>query len=59
MAGGLSLTRTVQEKKLLVLADSKAAIAAGKTAGKTGKATSCHLQRNTIAEVKKRGGKSK
>ena len=61
MAGGLSLTRTTQEKKVIILADSKAAIAAVKKAGKTGKARSRHLRRmvNMIAEVKKEGGEVK
>ena len=61
MAGGLSRTRTMQEKKVLILADSKAAIAAVKRAGKTGKARSRHLQRtvNAIAEVKEGGGEIK
>ena len=61
MAGGLSLTRTVQEKKVLIFADSKAAIAAVKKAGKTGKARTRHLQRtvNMIAEIKKEGGEVK
>ena len=49
MVGGLSRTRTMQEKKVLILADSKAAIAASiaavQKAGKTGKAISRHLQR--------------
>ena len=48
-------------KKILILADSKAAIAAVKKAGKTGKARTRHLHRtvNMIAEVKKEGGKVK
>ena len=60
MAGGLSRARTMQEKKVLILADSKAAIAAVKKAGITGKARSRHLQRtvNMIAEIKKEGGGS-
>ena len=55
VAGGL---RKVQEKKVLILADSKAAIAAVKKAGKTGKARSRHLQGtvNMIAEVKRGEG---
>ena len=63
MARGLSQARTMQgkEKKVLMLADSKAAIAAVQKAGKTGKARSRHLQRmvNTIAEIKKGGGRLK
>ena len=37
MAEGLSRTKTMQEKKVLILADSKAAIAAVKKAGKNRK----------------------
>ena len=61
MAGGLSQTRSMQEKQVLILADSKAAIAAVKNAGRTGKARSRHLQRtvNLIAEVKNGGGEVK
>ena len=61
MAEGLSRTKTMQEKKVLILADSKAAIAAVKKAGKTGMARSKDLQRtvNMIAEVKKGGGEVK
>ena len=46
-----------QNKKILVLADSKTAIAAGKKAGRTGKARSRHLQRtvNMMAEVQAGG----
>ena len=55
MAGGLS---QVQESRVLILADSQAAIAAVKRAGRTGKARSRYLQKvvNRIAEIKKRGG---
>ena len=58
MAGGLSQTKARQEKKVLILADLKAAIAAVKKAGKTAKARSRHLQEmvNMIAEVKRKGG---
>ena len=61
MAGALSRTRTMQERKILILADSKAAIATVKKADKTGKARTRHLQRtvNMIAEVKKEGGEVK
>src|SRR5258706_6353694 len=61
MGGGLSQTKTMQEKKVLILADSKAAIAAVKKAGRTGKARSRHLQEtvNIISEVKKEGGEVK
>ena len=49
------------EQKVLILADSKAAIAAVRKAGKTGKARSRHLQKmvNTIAQVKEEGGEVK
>ena len=59
MAGGLNQTRLMQEKKTLILADSKAAIAAVRKAGRTGKARSRHLQRtvNMIAEFKEGGGR--
>ena len=52
MASGLARVR--QEKNVLILADSKAAIAAMRKAGRTGKVRSRHLQEvvNTIAEVK-------
>ena len=55
MAEGLSRTKTMQEKNVLILADSEAAIAAVKKTGKTGKARSKHLQRtvNMIPEIKK------
>ena len=50
MAGGLA---KVRDKKVLILADSKAAIAAVKKAGRTGEARSRHLQRtvNMIVEA--------
>ena len=46
------------EQKALNLADSKAAIAAARKAGRTGKARSRHLQKvvNTVAEIKDAGG---
>ena len=55
MAQGLG---RVQEGKILIVADSQAAIATVRRAGRTGKAKSCHLQNavNTIAEVKEKGG---
>ena len=58
MAGGLAKVR--REKKVLILADSRAAIAAVRKADRTGKARSQHLREvvNTIAEVKERGEKS-
>ena len=58
MAGGLTKVR--REKKVLILADSKAAIAAVRKAGRTGKTRSRHLREviNRIAEVKEEGGKS-
>ena len=43
MAEGLA--RTHGEKKVLILADSKAAIAAVRKAGRTGKARSSHLKK--------------
>ena len=43
MAEGLA--RTQREKKALILADSKAAIAAVKKAGRTGKARPSHLKK--------------
>ena len=45
MAGGLAKVKAKGERKVLILADSKAAIAAGKKAGRTGKARSRHLQK--------------
>ena len=56
MAGGL--TKVKPNDKVLILADSKAAIAAVKKAGRTGKARSRHLQEvvNGIVKIKKRGG---
>ena len=58
MAGGLAKVR--RETKILILADSKAAITAVRKAGRTGKARSRHLREvvNTIAEVKEGGGRS-
>ena len=54
MAGGLAKVR--REKKILILANAKAAIAAVRRAGK-----SQHLQEavNMIAEVRKEGGEVK
>ena len=51
MAEGLS---QAQESRVLILADSQAAIAAVKRAGRTGKARSQHLQKdvNRIAEMR-------
>ena len=51
MAGGLARVR--QEKKVLILADSKVAIAAVRKVGRTGRARSRHLQKvvNTVAEI--------
>ena len=45
------------ERKALILADSKAAIAAVRKAGKTGKARSRHLQKtiSEIAEIREGG----
>ena len=56
MVGGL--TKVMPENKVLILADSKAAIATVKKAGRTARARSRHLQEvvNRIAEVKRRGG---
>ena len=56
MAGGLTKVRA--NDRTLILADSKAAIAAVKKAGRTGKARSRHLQEvvNRVAEIKGRGG---
>ena len=59
MAEGLaSLPR--DGRKVLILADSKAAIAAVKRVGRTGKTRSRHLQKvfDTVAEIKEEGGKS-
>ena len=52
MTGGLARVR--REKKVLILADSKAAIAAVRKAGRTGKARSRGLQKvvNVVAEIK-------
>ena len=56
--GGMAgmATKVKRETKVLILADSKAAVAAVKKAGRTGKAKSSHLQRtvNMIAEVRKK-----
>ena len=59
--GDIPLNAVDIESGNLILADSKAAIAAVKKAGKTGKARSRHLQRtvNMIAEVKKEEGEVK
>ena len=59
MARGLAKVR--REKKVLILADSKAAIAAVRKAGRTGKAKSWRLREvvNTIAEVREEGGEVK
>ena len=56
VAGDLAKVR--REKKALILANSKAAIAAVRKAGRTGKAKSRHLRDvvNMIAEVKEEGG---
>ena len=50
MAEGLDKTRSMQEVKVLILADSKAAIIVVKKAGKVGRSRTRHLQRvvNTI-----------
>ena len=57
MAGGLAKIKR-NGQVLILLADSKAAIAAVRKAGKTGKATLWDLREviNTISEVKDRGG---
>lgn len=59
MAGGLVKARG--EKKVLILADSKAAIAAIRRAGKTGRARSRHLREvvNTVGEIREWGGEVK
>ena len=59
MAGGLAKVR--QERKVLILVDSKVAIAAVQNAGRTGRAGSKHLREmvNTITEVKGGGGEVK
>ena len=61
IAGGFDRARTMQDVKVLILANSKAAIAAVKKAGKVGRARTRHLQRvvNTIAEVRREGGEVK
>src|SRR5258706_5932664 len=58
MAEGLA---RIHDGKILILADSQAAIAAVRKAGKTGKAKSRHLQKvvNKIAEVREKGGEVK
>ena len=48
------LARTQREKKVLILADSKAAIAAVTKAGRTGKARSSHLKQ-VVDEIGARG----
>ena len=48
------LARSQRERKVLILADSKAAIAAVRKAGRTGKARSSHL-RKVVAEIEARG----
>ena len=55
MAEGLA---RIQDDKIRILADSQAAIAAVRKAGKTGKARSRHLQKvvDKIAEVREKGG---
>ena len=55
MAEGLRKVRS--DNKILILADSKAAIAAVKKAGRVGRARSRHLQEvvNRVAEIKGRG----
>ena len=52
MAEGLA--RTQRERKVLILADSKEAIAAVRKAGKTGKARSSHLK-EVVGEIGVRG----
>ena len=54
MAGGLAKVQRDREQKVLILADSKAAIAAVKKAGRTGRARSRHLQKvvNMAADIK-------
>ena len=58
MAGSLIRARQGGERKVLILADSKAAIAAVRKAHQTGKARSRHLQKtiSEIAEGKNRMG---
>ena len=60
MTGGLAKVRQGGERKVLILADSKAAIAAVRKAGRTGRARSRHLQKavNTIAEIREGSGGS-
>ena len=52
MAEGLA--RTQRERKILILADSKAAIAAIRKAGRTEKARSSHLKK-VVDEIGARG----
>ena len=54
------IDRVRREKKVLILADSQASIAAVGKAGRTGKARSQHLRNavNMIAEIKEEGGES-
>ena len=58
MAGGLA--RVSQGKEVLILADSKAAIAAVRKASRTGRTRCRDLQRavNTVAEIKEGEGRS-
>ena len=61
MAGGLTKVRRDGEQKVLMLTDSKAAIATVKKAGRMGRARSRHLQKvvNTVAEIKQGRGEVK
>ena len=61
MAGGLARARQSKEQRIVILADSKAAIAAVRKAGRTGRARSRHLQKvvNTLAEIKEGGEEAK
>ena len=61
MAECLTRVRRGGEEKVLIFMDSKAAIAAVKRAGRTGKDRSRHLQKivNEVAEIRERGGEVK
>ena len=61
MADGLVSLRRYEKTRALILAESKAAIAAVRKAGRTGKARYRHLQKivNEVAEIRERGGEAK
>ena len=61
VATGLARARQNEEHRILILADSKEALAAVRKAGRTGRARYRHLQKvvNTVAEIKEEGGEVK